>query len=186
MKQLQPEDFDTFKKLGSYEGPSYQLSALVGGVLKGMLCEIVRAVSQNCEMITKDGWDYSDTGYEFRNGFECASWLENASRQEILFGPEINVRHEVCAAIETVLNDPKNELGRWLVLAWYWHDLEHDHDNDQKTMLVTELTTDEVSRCSSCFRRRQRQPSSNSAACWRTADAGDEERTLNVQDVTYW
>lgn len=145
MNRLYPEDFDTFQKLGTYEGPSYQMSALVAGVLKGMLSEIVRVVSQNCEVITKDGWDYSDTGYEFRNGFECASWLENASRQEILFGPEINVRHEVGAAIEGVLANPENETGKRLVLAWYWHDLEHD--KDQKKMLVTELTSDEVSKC---------------------------------------
>lgn len=144
MKQLHPEDFDTFLKLGFHEGPSYQLSALVGGVLKGMLCEIVRAVSQKCEMITKGGWDYSDTGYEFRNGFECASWLENASRQEIMFAPEINVRQEVRSAIEGVLAGPENEVGKRLVLAWYWHDLKHD--NDEKKMLVTELTSDEVSR----------------------------------------
>lgn len=145
MKQLHSEDFDTFLKLVLYEGPSCQISALVAGVMKGMLCEIVRAVSQNCEAITKDGWDYSGTGYEFRNGFECASWMENASRQEMLFGPEISVRHKVGAAIGGVLADPENEFGKRLVLAWYWHDLVHD--KDRKKMLVTELTSDEVSKC---------------------------------------
>lgn len=139
---LFPEDYERIVKMNSCDGPCWQISHLANCALKGVLSKVVSRLNEQCGRILDDGWDYSDCGYEFRNGFECACWLKHDCAQGHLFGPELDIGEEIESAVRHVLVAESDHLALRLILAWYWTD--EALDKRIQTMPVTDWTDNEV------------------------------------------
>ena len=139
---LFPEDYERIINMSSYDGPCWQISHLASFVLKGILSKVVSRLNEQCGQILEDDWDYSDCGYEFRNGFECVCWLKHDCAQGHLFGHKLDIGEEIESAVRHVLATESDHLALRLILAWYWTD--EALDKCMQTMPVTGLNDNEI------------------------------------------
>lgn len=135
---IYPEDYDSLEKPNASMGALYQMALLVNGVLEGMLRSVVDRINESCgPLITKE-CSCTEVDYEFRNAFECVSWLEHANRQQMLFEPKIDVKGILSQAAIDVISEEASALEINLVVAWYWDKM--DLGDRKKDIAVTDLS----------------------------------------------